>query len=357
MPKEELGYIELEWICRNCNTRNKGTDKVCRNCGSPMAGDQQFELPAQQEIIAKPEAKQEEAGPDIHCPYCGARNVATATRCVRCGGELVEGKKRQRGQVLGAYQAGKAPDITCPYCQTPNPATATQCSKCGGSLVKTEPKPAPALEKKAPSRLVPLAIAAGAVILLLCGFLAVSLLRTSEITATVQDVSWTRTIAIQALQPVKKEAWRDEVPKDAKLGSCQTKLRRTQEEEAPGAKKVCGTPYVVDQGTGKGKVVQDCRYEIYEDWCQYEVNDWVKVREEKVSRHDLQPVWPAVSLRPQEREQKDGRREEYLVVFDHDGTRYTYSPPASEFPDFQVGSVWKLKVNKLGGVVSVSPAR
>ena len=356
MPKEELGYIELEWTCRNCNTRNKGADKVCRNCGSPMAEDQEFELPAQQEISAPPQAKEEEAGPDIHCPYCGARNVATAARCVRCGGELVEGKKREQSKVLGAFRAEKAPDIICPYCQTPNPATALQCSKCGGSLAKPKPEPAPKAETKG-FRFTPLMLGIVAIVVLLCGALAFALFRTSDVTATVQDVSWTRTIAIQALQPVKKEGWRNEVPNEARLGSCEKKLRRVQEQEAPGAKKVCGTPYVVDQGTGKGKVMQDCKYEIYEDWCQYEVNDWVKVREEKASRHDLQPVWPAVSLGVKEREQKDGRKEEYAVVFDRDGKRYTYSPPASEFAKFQVGSVWKLKVNRLGGVTSVSPAR
>jgi ribosomal protein L40E len=352
VPQEELGKIELEWTCRNCGTRNKGTEKTCRNCGSPMAADQQFELPVQQELQT-PKKEEATAAPDIHCPWCGARNVASATKCVRCGGDLTGGKARAAGQVLGAYQAGKAPDIVCPSCGTPNLATATQCVKCGSNLTKPAPTPPPAPESK-PFKLSPILIGILILAVVLCGALGLMLTRTSDVTATVQDVSWTRNIAIQALQPVKKENWRTDVPKDGKLGTCEQRLRRTQEQEVPGARKVCGTPYVVDQGTGQGKVVQDCRYEIYEDWCQYEINDWVVVRTEKVTRHDLQPVWPALSL-VSGREREGARSEQYSVVFDRDGQQYTYSPSAAEFSKFQIGSVWKLKVNQLGGVASVTP--
>lgn len=354
MPQEELGKIELEWTCRNCGTRNKGTDKTCRNCGSPMAADQQFELPVQQELqTPKKEDAPAAPAPDIHCPWCGARNIAAAAKCVRCGGDLTGGKARAAGQVLGAYQAGKAPDITCPSCGTANPATATKCVKCGGNLTKPAPTPPPAQESK-PFKLSPILIGILILAVVLCGAVAIMLTRTSDVTAMVQDVSWTRSIAIQALQPVKKETWRTDVPKDGKLGACEQRLRRTQEQEAPGAKKVCGTPYVVDQGTGQGKVVQDCKYEIYEDWCQYEINDWVVVRTEKVTRHDLQPAWPALSL-ASGREREGARSEQYSVVFDRDGQQYTYSTSAAEFSRFQIGSVWKLKVNQLGGVVSASP--
>ena len=247
--------------------------------------------------------------------------------------------------------------MACPYCGTPNLATATKCVKCGGNLTKPPEAPPPTPKQSSAFKFTPLLLGILLVFLFVCGGLAYMLTRTSDVTATVQEVSWTRTIAIQALQPVKKEAWRNEVPQGARLGTCQQKLRRTQEQEAAGAKKVCGTPYVVDQGTGKGKVVQDCRYEIYEDWCQYEANDWVVVRTERATNRDLRPFWPALNLQSQEREQQGGRQETYTVTFERDGERYSYSPSAADFPRFQVGSTWKLKVNQLGGVSSVEPAR
>jgi len=117
--------------------------------------------------------------------------------------------------------------------------------------------------------------------------------------------------------------------------------------------KVCGTPYVVDLGTGQGKVVQDCVYLVYEDYCRYETTAWVVVRTERLTGSDLQPTWPRLMLSSNERE--GTRQEDYTVVFDNDGTRYTYHPTsAAEFAQFQPGTVWKLEVNQLGGITSIS---
>ncbi len=56
MTQQELGYVELEWTCANCGTRNPGTRKHCASCGAAQPKDVKFELPAQQELI-KDEAK------------------------------------------------------------------------------------------------------------------------------------------------------------------------------------------------------------------------------------------------------------------------------------------------------------
>ena len=31
--RRTLGYIQNEWTCPNCDTRNKGGSKTCENCG------------------------------------------------------------------------------------------------------------------------------------------------------------------------------------------------------------------------------------------------------------------------------------------------------------------------------------
>ena len=102
MAKKELGYVELEWTCPRCNSRNKGTAKVCATCGAPQPDDVKFEAPAQAEVIkgeaAAPVKAAVEAGADIHCPFCEARNPATAKICVNCGGPLEGGKAREKGQ-------------------------------------------------------------------------------------------------------------------------------------------------------------------------------------------------------------------------------------------------------------------
>ena len=78
------------------------------------------------------------------------------------------------------------------------------------------------------------------------------------------------------------------------------------------------------------------------------------MRTEKLSRHDLQPAWPVVSL-ASSGEREGARTEQYSVIFNRDGKQYTYSASAAEFGRFQIGSTWTLKINQLGGVVSVTP--
>ena len=101
MTKETLGYVRLEWTCSNCGSKNPGPEKTCGNCGAPQPEDVVFEQPAQEELIADEDAiAQAEAGPDIHCAYCGARNPATAETCSQCGADVKEGEARASGQVL-----------------------------------------------------------------------------------------------------------------------------------------------------------------------------------------------------------------------------------------------------------------
>jgi hypothetical protein len=66
--RRTLGYVENEWTCPNCSTRNKGSVKTCENCGAPQPENVQFELAAEQKIVADAEkVKAAQAGADIHC--------------------------------------------------------------------------------------------------------------------------------------------------------------------------------------------------------------------------------------------------------------------------------------------------
>ena len=357
MVKKTLGYVELEWTCPSCGARNPGTEESCQSCGVEMPDDIEFELPVQQELDTSAEtAARVAAGPDIHCPYCGARNPGNATSCSQCGGDLSEGARRAKGKVLGAHQAGPVPDVTCPHCGATNPAVATKCSSCGGDLERERPvsRPAPSKPRKQPT---PLVVGIVLAALLAC-FLAVYFIflrGSSEVVAIVQDVEWTYEIAIEELGPVTHEDWRDEVPSNARLGGCKPKEHRVQDEPAPNATEVCGTAYVEDAGTGQGEVVQDCEYHVYDDWCEYTIDEWKSVGKEAAGGHDFNPAWPALNL---EANQQEGERfEEYKVVFDDDGKTYVYSPnDLQEFRGFEIGSKWNVETNMLGGVTSVEPA-
>lgn len=359
MPQEELGYVELEWTCQNCGTRNPGTRKNCVACGAAMGAQTKFELPAQQELI-KDEGKlaAAAAAPDVACPYCGTRNPSTATSCKQCGGDLKGAQARAAGGVLGAFDATKQPDVKCQNCGTMNPAGAFKCSNCGASLQKAAPPPQPAAQPAKPTAgISPLMIAGIVAVLLLCAAGAYFLFfRTAETVGTVSGMNWQRTIAVMAMVPVRDTDWQDRLPEGATVLGCELKPRRMSDVEEPNSTKVCGTPYVVDQGTGSGKVVQDCQYRVSEQYCSFTRLQWTIVNTVAARGTDLQPNWPQLSLAQGERE--GNRAEEYHVIFDAGGKQYSYSPrDESQYAQFQPGSRWVLTVNGLGDVVQATPAQ
>lgn len=356
MAEKTLGYVELEWTCKRCGTKNPGTQKTCSNCGAAMEEKDQFELPAQQELITD-EAKlaQADKGPDVHCPYCGARNPAGTQACAQCGGDLTDAQVRQKGQVLGAYTTQPAAKVNCPACGTPNLPNAARCQNCGASLAK-EPKPAVApTPQRAGKPNKTLLILASVFIVVLClgGILYLVLAGRSEAQpAVVQSVQWERSIAILGEQPVEREGWQDEIPAEAEMGTCSEKFRYTQSEPAPGAEEVCGTPYTVDQGSGIAKVVQDCEYRIYDDWCSYTQLEWVVVDTESLQGGDTNPVWPSLQLGAEQRQGESN--ESYTVIFLSEGETYTYQiDNPNEFSRFVPGSEWTLEVNTFGAITDI----
>lgn len=97
------GVIELEWVCPNCDSRNRGSKKACENCGAPQPENVKFQRPSEEKIITDEKVvAAAKSGADIHCGFCGTRNPVTATTCSQCGGDLKEGMARQAGQVLQA---------------------------------------------------------------------------------------------------------------------------------------------------------------------------------------------------------------------------------------------------------------
>ena len=358
MAKQTVGYVRLEWTCPSCGAKNPGPQKTCSGCGAAQPADVKFEQAAQEEIVTdEAELGKAKAGPDVHCPYCGARNPAGTKICTQCGGDLSEGTARASGQVLGAHVSGPAPDVACPACGTLNPANALKCSKCGSSMAQPKaaaPQPEPASQvSRGP--LMYIAAAVAVVLLLIAGACCVLSTRTSDVTANVESASWTRSIAVEALMPTKHQAWRDQIPSDAAMGACRQEVRSIQDNPAPNSQKVCGTPYTVDKGSGYGEVVQECKYEVYDDRCDYTVQEWQTVDTVRLSGSDLNPRWPQPQLKADQR--AGGRQEVYEIIFNNDGKKYTYNPrDAAEFAQYPVGSRWTLKVNAFG-VSDVQPAR
>ena len=365
MVKKTVGYVELEWACPNCESRNRGTRKVCTSCGAAQPDDVEFVQAAEEELITdEAELAAAKAAPDIHCGYCGTRNPSTAEKCRQCGGDLAEGAARESGQVVGAHRKEPAGEALCPHCGAPNPATALECSQCGGTMHGATPaRPAPRTRPAAaqPKRKMGLLgiIGIGAVILValaLCVVLILALMPSEELNGTVQSASWERSVQIEALRDVTREAWQDDVPAGATPGACTDKYHHSQPDPAPRATEVCGTPYTVDTGTGHGEVQQDCEYRVYDDWCEYTAKDWIVVDTLVLSGTDLAPRWPEAGVATDRRE--GGRSQSFQVVFVTEDKTFTHTlSDADRFRQYQIGSRWVLHTNKLGGITSIEPAQ
>lgn len=353
MAQKTVGYVELEWICPNCGSRNIGSEKICSGCGAAQPADVQFQQPVEEKLIDTQEASLS-PGADIHCPFCAVRNPGGAQVCVNCGGDLTGGQKRESGKILGAHRDQTAAPVACPACGENNSPANLRCTRCGAPLPGTPTIPAaspPAVKKKFPIALV-IGLLAGGVLLI---FLFSLLFSKQELTAKVIYRSWERSIEIEQFGPVPHEDWQDNIPAAAKNISCSDKYRRTGSEPAPKATEICGTPYTVDQGDGTGKVVQDCEYQIYDAYCKYTLDAWAPVRIEKLEGGEEPPIWPEPQITNNQR--AGGRGEHYRIVFEIDGDEKPYdTSDADLYINAVPGSTWKLEVNGLGGIISVSLA-
>ena len=359
MPQETVGFVNLEWTCKRCGSKNPGTTKICADCGNVMSETDKFELPAQQELI-KDEAviAKAERGPDVTCKYCGARNAADAKICSQCSADLTEAAGAQVGRGAGRFFGREETRCEMPLLRGHESRHGVEVQQVRGHARVPTPgrstQGAAAAAPAATNRL-PLLIGIGVLLVaaIVCGLL---FFRTSDTSAAVQGVQWQRAIEIMEQRPVERETWRDQIPSGAAMGSCELRVRGMQDQPAPNAEKICGTPYTLDTGTGVGKVVQDCQYEVKDDWCAYTQPQWMVIDSRVAKGADANPQWPAVNLRTDQRE--GDRAESYVVLFSSDGKEYRMAVAnASELLKYAVGSRWKLKVNALGDVVAAEPAQ
>ncbi len=356
--KRTLGYVQNEWVCPNCSTRNKGGEKTCENCGAPQPENVQFELPAEQKFVTDEKQKQAaQAGADIHCGFCGTRNPANAETCSQCGGDLKEGMARAAGQVMEKPTA-RPKIVKCDNCGIENASSNAVCSNCGSPLPKIAPAQpvfnapqarsgispaAPATGKK--STRSPWLIAAavlGCLALVCVGALMLFVFPTSSVQATVTDVYWQTNVPVQEVQPVNYSNERGSPPSDAYNVSCYDDSQEVCEQRT------------IDRGNGYSEVVEECHTET-EQYCSYTVDEWTTIQTYTLEGNDLRPVYENPSIAS---DQRLGNESETLTVYflTEDGNQETYTPNSiSEFQQFTPGSTWTLNLNLAGGVVGVEP--
>ena len=350
--RRTLGYIQNEWTCPNCGTRNKGGTKTCENCGAPQPENVKFELPSEQKFVTDQEqVRAAQKGADIHCPFCGTRNPADAKTCSQCGGDLVEGKARESGRIMQAPPASQPKIVKCDNCGTENPGSNAVCSNCGSPLPKIVPAQAVA-PGMTPAR--PIAgmstgkpkktnwILIGGVLgifAICCVVLGALYFRTQPVTATVVDVHWQTSVPVQEIRAVDHSNERGSPPSGAYDVSCHDESEEVCEQRT------------VDKGNGYSEVVEECHTET-EQYCSYTVDEWTTIQTYTLDGDNLRPIYESPNISSDQR--LGNQSEELTVTFSTPDGEMNYSPGSiTEFQQFEIGSTWTLKINTFGSIMSV----
>ncbi|MBI5962647.1 MAG: zinc ribbon domain-containing protein [Chloroflexi bacterium] len=352
--KESKGFVQLEWICPNCDGRNPGPVKTCQNCGAPQPENVQFHRAADEKLIRDEKSvAAAKAGADIHCGFCGTRNPATAAACSQCGADLKEGKARAAGQVLQAAPA--APKVvTCTNCGAENPGSERMCAQCGSPLPRAAasvqppvtPRPAqtqtPAMKVNTPQKKTNWLLFGGiGALLLICCIAAVLMfaIPSKTLTGMVTDVQWQTSVPVQEIQAVNHSNESGNPPSDAYNVSCHDESQEVCEDKT------------IDKGNGYAEVVRECHTESTQ-YCNYTVDEWNTIQTYTLDGNDLYPVYESPNVSSDQR--LGSSSETFHVFLSTDDGQITYEPSSTiEFQQFEIGSQWTIKLNAVGGVVSV----
>jgi hypothetical protein len=163
-----------------------------------------------------------------------------------------------------------------------------------------------------------------------------------SVKATVTDVHWQTSVPVQEVQAVDHNNEPGSPPSDAYNVSCRDDSHDVCQQKT------------IDKGNGYSEVVEECHTET-QQYCSYTLDEWTTIQTYPLEGNNLQPVYESPNV-------SNGQRlgdasEDLTVTFSTpDGQQETYSPGnVTEFRLFTPGSTWTLKMNAVGGIVSVEP--
>jgi hypothetical protein len=311
--------------------------------------------------------KQAQLGADWVCQYCASSNRADRMACQHCGAVREGSSPQQQVQQFKAGEAPRSGDMDLEAMARP----MTQAAVPVSGLSKL-------LQKKT---LLGVGGVVGLLFLCICLCGGFFLFGEKEVEVTAAEISWQRTIQVEAYRTVVEEDWsvpaggrtisqREEIHHyDSVLVGYETRQREVSEQVQVGSRTyVCGQR---DLGNGYFEDIEctepvyETRYRtetyeepiyeqvpVYQTKYSYEIEKWVVDRTEEAAGADHQTNWPAVTLAENEREGQ--RTEAYRVVFvDEEGKSYEMTFAEGEWLGFERGGRYRLKVTRLGEPVEV----
>ncbi|PKL45449.1 MAG: hypothetical protein CVV41_00195 [Candidatus Riflebacteria bacterium HGW-Riflebacteria-1] len=367
----KVRIVEGYWICPKCNTRCRGADQDCDNCGAVRTADVKFHLDKGAPAIT--DAKELElarSGPDWICGFCGNTSPAGEKNCTGCGSLRSDGTKRQTGN---------------------KPETPDGGGKIAKEVSQTPAKPE--VPRKPISRNTK--IGCGMFLLLLVLLMIVdSFEKPGKI--EVKQTFWERTIEREQYQSSRSSDWHDRVPSNAIIISRSSEIRRYN--SIPDGYEEFDEDYTVRVQTGEREVEETIdlgngRFEIrtrtvpeyesetrtrrvrrqkyrkepvFDEKVTFDVLDWELISRVTATGSNSLPEWPDTKAvtrdPPQEGDIKERKRKEYFsisVLVPGETTESSYdkidSKPITceQFIQLEPGTVWDVTFSGLGRLVNI----
>jgi hypothetical protein len=362
-----MAIREGRWDCGTCGSAALlGRDVVCPSCGTPRPQGTRFYLPEDADEIADSERLvQAGGGADWVCEHCASSARASDECCPGCG----------------APRGTSPTQSVADYSLMDVPRGGAGGGTERRAFAAPPPPPAPAAR---PSGLRGWAKRGVVAVLALLGW---GYFRPREITATLAEKSWERSLEIEAYRTVRESGW--DVPTGGRpinqyrairsyrqeLDHYEQRTRTVTEQVQVGTRTyTCGQR---DLGNGyfEDRTCTEPEYEsrsheesyqepiyrqvpIYGTKYDYDVERWVTdtVLVAQGTADDPAdadaPAWPRT--RQAERLREGDRKEKYVLVFRDDRNRsYQREVPLEQYQALRVGTPTRIRVNNAGMILEV----
>lgn len=376
--------IEGVWDCQYCKAvAVRGSLRECPQCGHPRDKDVEFRMDNPRNYVYDEEiAARVRSGPDWVCPACDCLNPATSASCLGCGTmrdattkdyfqNEAEREGRTYNKPIDKVQVGSTSDSY--YRPEPERPKKTETpvswnedryydddlvsssySSSGGSIFKS---------------FISVCLALALVFLCINGL--VSCCSPKEISATILEMSWERTVSIDEYKTVRESDW--SIPSGGRLVSqseefhhndrvvdhYETKTRTYTEEvfdHYEYSYRDLGNGYFeeikhpVYRNETRTETYQEPVYKnvpVYKTKYVYDIDKWVHKFNKTTSGNDDKPYWSDYVCGKNER--VNSRRELYTVlVRDENGDERTYSLSFDQWKQLRIGETVAMKVTIFG---------
>jgi len=375
-------FVVLAWDCQNCGSENPGPQKTCANCGSPQPEGVRFHQPkgGVKKVTDPKQIEEAMRGPDVHCPFCGTRNVDGALKCTQCGGELKGGKRRKTGDRLdttddegmdnGEYT--KSEDLETGEIKNESVPVYPSLGRHQKNIPETQRNPIETVRTVMQSKTAQVGgiIAIAGLFIWLIWML---FFNTMTVPVTLTNFHWELNIPVEEYRWVDESGWSipaggietsseeritgyeqrqqcDLVPKREYVGSepCNGRYEDRGNGYAEWVEDSC--PVYEDKMVNECKMVDDYSRPIKQTYYYYRIQRWVVARNVPASGDDNNPVWPPVLLSHGERE---GFRTQIFTVYYVDEKGEDHSLTSMDwdwFVNLYSGQVCQAKRNGFGGL-------